>query len=308
MKTKFLTLFLFIFLFVACNPKSTIVNPTIVPTVLTDPLPTAQNVRLTEQASIELCQSVGYQGLTNFYPNVHYSPSKEWLFTSCEYFSNDETTYPFVISRTPKTPTQTLASKIIVPDWIAKFPSTSFKPIYWNNDESLLLVSAFLLPCPDSFICLYEDGEALYEINLESGKFSTILPPQTTSSYAFSVSPDGKYLGYIDQSAPETVHIRDLASGDEKTNVLQGKYLRVGAFVWTLDSEGLLCFGISYADDMFYSSLFLFNRIDLSLSILLDHHSGTYFPGDISSDKTDYWYQPNVLYLVHLGINKSLVV
>ena len=308
MKTRFPTLFLFIFLFVACNLRPTTVNPTIVPTVLTNSLPTVENIKLTEQALVELCQSVGHQGLANFYPNVHYSPSREWSFISCENFSNDETTYPFVISRVPKKSTQILVPKVVAPDWIANFPSTNFTPKYWSNDEIILIINAFLFPCPDSFLCLYEDGEALYEINLESGEFSTLLPLDATSSYAFSVSPDGKYLGYVNQATPETVHIRDLTSGNEKTNVLQGKYLRVGAFVWTPDSKELLFFGISYIDDVFHSSLFLYDSINSSLSMLLDRHSGTYFPGDLTFNKSDYWYQQDVLYLgstdsPHLYIN-----
>ena len=93
------------------------------------------------------------------------------------------------------------------------------------------------------------------------------------------------------------VYIQDLASGNENKVTLQGESAKVGAFVWTPDSKELLFFGISYVDDLFYSSLFLFNRINSSLLILLDHHLGTYFPGDLSSNKSDYWYQQDILYL-----------
>lgn len=311
MSTKFLSSFILILLLGACAPRATNTYdaPTAITTLLDKPKPTKEeNVEPSEQDFRELCQSAGHQGLANFYPNVDYSPKREWAFISCENFSANNSTYPFIISRISNEQTQILSPKFISPDWIAKDQPTSFKPEYWNNDESVLIIRSFILPCPENFLCLYSDGEALYDVNLESGEFSTLLDPQATSSYAFSVSPDGKYLGYVNQATPEEVYIRDLSSGKENKILLQGKFLKVGAFVWTPDSKEILFFGISYTNELFYSSLFLFDRINSSLSILLDNHPGTYFPGDWSSNTSDYWYQPDVLSLgsvdsPHLYIN-----
>ncbi len=107
----------------------------------------------------------------------------------------------------------------------------------------------------------------------------------------------GKYLAYIYHGKPEAVYIRELDSGEENRIALPEIYERVGSFVWTPDSKETLFLGISYVNELFYSSLFLFDRVDSSLSILLDHHSGTYFSGDVSSNTSVYWHQPDVLYL-----------
>lgn len=287
MKTKVLQALLLMFLIVACAPKAIITAST-----------TDGNVEATKQASNELCQSMGYEKLAGFYPNVYYSPNKELSFTLCENYSNGKTFYPFIISHISNGPAEGVKPVIIAPDWITNFPSISFKPDFWN--ENTLIFRAFVLPCPESFMCLYKDGEALYAVNLESGEFSTLLSPQTTSpsfSYAFSISPDGRYLGYIDHGKPEAVYIRDLASGKENQIALKEKYLRVGAFVWTPDSNKLLFFGISYTDNLFYTSLLSFDRNNSSLSVLLDHRSGTYFPGKLTSNEAEYWYEQDVLYL-----------
>ena len=287
MKTKVLQSLLFLFLIIACTPELTVTAPVI-----------STNTPSSQLVSNELCQSMGYGRLAGFYPNVYYSPDRELVFTLCENNSDGKIFYPFIISRVPDGQPRDAKPIITAPDWIAKFPSTTFKPDLWN--ENTLIFRAFILPCPESFMCLYKDGEALYEVNLESGEFSTLLPLQTTSpgfSYGFSISPDGKYLGYVDHGRPEVVYIRELISGKENKIALSEKYLKVGAFVWTPDSNELLFFGISYIDNLFFSSLFLFNRINSSLSVLLDHRPGTYFPGKLTANEPEYWYQQDVLYL-----------
>lgn len=299
MKIKFLIMSLLLFLSacatntiiaVPTNTEKVIDTPTAI--LIDEPIPTSEQEKSEEQVFGELCQSAGYQGLANFYPNINYSPTREWAFASCENTQGNNTSYPFVISHVLGG--QTIKPITLPLDWIEE--STIYKPKHWNDDESALIVSAFDIPCPDSILCLYEDGDALFEIDLESREVSALLSPQK-SSYAFSISPDGKYLGYIDQSVPGILHVQDLISGEDKSVNLEGDFIRVGAFAWTPDNKELLLIGLSYVDDVLASSLFLFDIANSSLIVLLNQQSGIYFPGDLASNGSDYWYQQDILYL-----------
>lgn len=303
MKTRLLPFFLLAFLLVACGSKSVISTPTNASQIVVEPA--GEDSAPIRQFYDEQCRVAGYESLAGFYPNIYYSPSEELSFALCEDYSEGKSYYPFMISRVSGEQPEDIHPIIFAPDWIKNFPSTTFKPDYWDHDT--LIFRAYILPCPDYFFCVYQDGDALYKVDLESGKFSILLSPQSTS-YAFSISPDGKHLGYIYHGKPETVYIQDLASREENQIVLPEIYQRVGSFVWTPDSKEILFFGISYVNELFYSSLFLFDRGNSSLSVLLDHHSGTYFSGDLSSNTSVYWYQPDVLYLgsvdsPHLYVN-----
>ena len=299
MKIKFIIMSFFLFLS-ACAPNTNIAVPTNTekvidaPTaILTDePIPISEQERSEEQVFGELCQSAGYQGLANFYPNINYSPTREWAFVSCENTQGNNSSYPFVISRVSEG--QTIKPITFSLDWVEE--STVYKPKFWNDNESALIVSAFDIPCPDSILCIYEDGDALFKVDLESREVSVLLSPQV-SSYAFSISPDGNYLGYIDQSAPGILHVQDLVSGEDKSFNLEDDFTRVGAFAWTPDSKELLLVGLSFVDDLPVSSLILFEVANSSLTVILNHQSGVYFPGDLTSNESDYWYQQDILYL-----------
>lgn len=303
MKAKIRLLFLFVFLFVACGPKSNMATPASTSNFAVEPA--GEESALTRQSYDHQCKLTGYESLADFYPNIYYSPNMQLSFALCEDYSESKTYYPFMISRVSGEQPEDIHPILFAPDWISKFPSTTFKPDLWH--ENILIFRAYILPCPDYFFCVYQDGDALYKVDLENGEFSILLPPQSTS-YAFSISPDGKYLGYVYHGKPEAIYIRDLASGEENQIVLTEIYERVGSFVWTPDSKEILFFGISYTNGLFYSSLFLYDTVNSSLSLLLDHHSGTYFSGDLSSNSPEYWHQPDVLYLgavdsPHLYIN-----
>lgn len=303
MKTKLLPPLLFAFLLVACGSKSVISTPTNASKIVIEPAgEDSAPIRLFYEHQ---CRAAGYESLAGFYPDIYYSSNKDLSFVLCEDYSEGDTYYPFIISKISGEQLEDIHPMIFAPDWITNFPSTTFKPDHWNHDT--LIFRAYTLPCPDYFLCVYRDGDALYKVDLESGEFSILLSPQSTS-YAFSISPDGKYLGYVYHGKPEAVYIRDLASGEENQIVLTEIYERVGSFVWTPDSKEILFLGISYTNELFYSSLFLYDTVNSSLALLLDHHSGTYFSGDLSSNSSEYWYQPDVLYLgsvdsPHLYIN-----
>lgn len=310
MKIKIQSMFLFMFIFSACGSNVSSTMPTIVtstsvlPTVRTSltstATPESEEIQgFSEEFFSKECQKAGYASLANFYPNVYFSPDEEWSFTSCFNFSEDTITYPFIVSNITQENLLVFSPEDIMPDFIEKYPSVWFTPIYWGKTEKNLIIRASL-SCPDSFECIYEDGEALYMMDLGSGDFSVLLPPQVTSPrfrYAFSVSPDGKYLAYVNQSMPEVLHIQDLVSGNDQTVDLKGKYSKVGIFAWTPDSKDVAFVGLGSNIDIPTSSLFLLNTTNFSLSVLFNNRAGVYFPGSLTSDKIDYWYQQDILYL-----------
>ena len=185
MKNNFLTLFALMFLFFACTPNTIVAvptdiikvtdNPTVTAIVIRESVPTSELEISEEQVLGELCQSAGYQGLVNFYPNVYYSPTRKWVFTSCENVSDGTRSYPFIISHVLE---NQIFKPITLPsDSVSKSSSSVYKPIYWNDGESVLIVSALDIPCPDSILCLYEDGKALSVIDLDRHDVSNIVAP-----------------------------------------------------------------------------------------------------------------------------------
>ncbi len=342
MKLKILLIFLFAFIFSSCRSNSIPTTPTIVastselptvpaisistitseteeveelplanisdtPTAVAIPTSTAiagseESLELSEDFFSKQCRAAGHKSLADFYPNTYFSPNGEWFFISCLNFSDDRTTYPFIVSKTDQGKPLVFSPEILAPDFFEKYSSIWFTPDYWSKDEKNLIVRASL-SCPDSFECLYKDGEALYMISLESGDFSILLHPQITVprfSYAFSISPDGQHLAYVDQSTPEAVYIRDLISNNDKMVNLKGKYLKVGIFAWTSDSKDVAFVGLGSNIDFPTSSLFLLNTTDFSLSILFNDRPGVYFPRSLTSNIVDYWYRQDILYLSSL--------
>ena len=96
---------------------------------------------------------------------------------------------------------------------------------------------------------------------------------------------------------PEIFHIQDIITGEDKSIKLDDNFTRAGAFAWTPDSKELLLIGLSFVDDLPVSSLFLFEVANSSLTVILNHQSGVYFPGDLTSNESDYWYQQDILHL-----------
>ncbi len=186
-KIKLLPFFLFAFLLAACGSKSGMSTPTNASKITIEPV--GEDSTLTRQFYDHQCRLVGYENLAGFYPDIYYSPNRDLSFVLCEDYSDGKTYYPFIIARILGEQPGDINPIILPPDWITNFPSTTFKPDLWNHDA--LIFRAYTLPCPDQIFCFYQDGDALYNVNMESGEFSTLLSPQSLS-YAFSISPDGK--------------------------------------------------------------------------------------------------------------------
>ena len=289
MKTKFLISF-FLFLS-ACTPNTSIAVPTNTEkvidtpaTTLTDePIPPSEQKGSEEQYLDELCKSAGYQGLANFYTNIDDSPTLEWTFASCEDTLENNISYPFIIAHVWGG--QTVEPITFPLDQIEVSSPTLYLPEYWNVSENTLIVSGFEVPCQDDILCIYEDGQVLFKIDLENRDVSILLPPKK-SAYAFSISLDGKYLVYIDQTTPEILHIQNLVSGEDKSIELKGNFTKSGGFTWVPDSNNeLLFFGLSYVDNLPISSLFFVDIANPSVKVLLTHQSGVYFPRPLNMER-----------------------
>lgn len=84
------------------------------------------------------------------------------------------------------------------------------------------------------------DGQVLYRLNLVAGDLETLLPFSPNRWYSYALSPDDRYLAYVDLSDPDTVHIRNLVDGTEQLAPLAGNYVTTGAFAWKPDTGSLL--------------------------------------------------------------------
>lgn len=313
MKKLFTCIFLFL---TACRGQTQIVSPTVAvvstvstqsPTVTSIPVPIAtleNGMQTTAQVEDELCKEAGYLGLSiDIFPNIHHSSSGKWLFAVCEQILDDEITYPFIIFQTNKKVVWAIDARDIASELVDKYSDTMFLPYYWARDEKVLYVNASL-PCPDSFECwIYKDGEALYKLDLDEKEISVVLSPYTSSprfSYAFSISPDEKYIAFVDQSNSSLVHIQDLVSETDWAIELEGDILRAGAIVWSLNSQEIVFSSLFFLDNNFSSSIYLYSISDKSMKPLVSDYSGVLFPNDTKLDENNiavHWYDQDVLYI-----------
>ena len=135
---------------------------------------------------------------------------------------------------------------------------------HWSKDGNF----AYLIP---SFCCVdvpqniffngFRTGVGLYRLDLQTGKLAVVLPPSPTSvvtGYAFSFSPNDKYLAYLGPNNLNEINVYTLKSGSvEKIGL--NRYDFCGGFEWSADSKKLafVCVLYESEDKQIYAYLWL---------------------------------------------------
>ena len=114
------------------------------------------------------------------------------------------------------------------------------KPKYWSNDGKYLYFFPFF--GGDGGCVFYAEGQALFRLDLESGKYSEVLlPTENSSYYNFSFSNDEKYLGYFEvwQKYP-ILNLLNLTTNKHQEIPLGEKYSGAGYLIWSQDDNQVL--------------------------------------------------------------------
>lgn len=115
----------------------------------------------------------------------------------------------------------------------------------WSYDERFVYLKPYFC-CTDSpqdyFFNYFQNGRALYRLDLKSGEHEITLQPNPDNlfaGYAYKFSPNNKILASINSEKLNEINILDLDTG--KTSIIQiNKPLIGGALSWSPDSENIL--------------------------------------------------------------------
>ncbi len=205
-------------------------------------------------ASLEACDGI-YRNNSSL--NRILSPNGQWTAVVCR----DDGIYT-KISRIDNNVVWKLpVTNIDSMDWY-------LYPYHWSNDEKFLYLSSNVnasMDCPE---CFYIEGFDLYRLNLLTGNLEALI-----SGNNFSISPDEKYLAFVDSDNSQIVSIRDLLSGQEIKLNFKEKYTDLGRFVWTKDSSELLILAgvVGWRENTAGYSLLLYNLRSNSVITLIDN-------------------------------------
>jgi hypothetical protein len=160
---------------------------------------------------------------------------------------------------------------------------------HWSKDGRFL----YVFPRQDGADGGYEwfwgwIGTRLVRLDLETGTWI-----DTGMGYAFSFSPDDRYLAY---RAEQGIHIHDLITGQEE--VVKVNYAEYGRFTWSPDSQQIVFVTILNEND-------LENRENGFTALLLDVDELT--TQTIFENNTEFLYPVEWIDLNHVVFEKILV-
>ncbi len=175
---------------------------------------------------------------------------------------------------------------------------------WWTQDGNFV----YLVPVISQSGCGYSpqayflDGETLYRLNLNSGEFEVVLP-SLTGSYAYSLSPNGKYLAYSMTDEPRLIHIRNFANNSEQQITLDGDYVLSGAFVWEVNSQELIFAAARNGWDIGEAgtSIFRLNVPNMELHTLVFNDPRLLVPSPHWDGEKYVWINENIIYLTSLN-------
>lgn len=250
----------------------------------------------------------GFQLLGGLDGVVETSSNEEWILVNCESISGES---KYV--------------RIFRVDGSASW-NISLDGFPWNSDENDPLArlisyhwmedgkSVYLRP-----VCCYDPGDhgiisdayGLYLLNLQTGELSIILSGENNdaSPFSLSISPDGKYLAYVNlANTANILNISNLLTREERIIKLDEHYEDTGSFVWTPDNSSLIF--TSVGDGWESSSLYILEMDNLTLRSIIENDDRLLFP----TSKWDYqgkwgpWKDENTLYLVEKGNGKDWAI
>jgi len=111
---------------------------------------------------------------------------------------------------------------------------------HWSSDGKYLYFAPYM--GGDGGCVIYNEGQALFRLDLMSGKYSEILsPPKDLAVYNFSFSNDDTYLGFIEtRSEHPTLKLHDLTSGAQQEILLGEQYSGAGYVIWSPDNASII--------------------------------------------------------------------
>lgn len=110
-------------------------------------------------------------------------------------------------------------------------------PKHWSIDGKYLYFTPF--EGGDGGCVIYNEGKALFRINLLSGEFFEIIAPsQDFSNYNFSFSTDDIYLGLIETWREHPIlKLHNLISDTQQEILLGEQYSGAGYVIWSPDNS-----------------------------------------------------------------------
>lgn len=119
-------------------------------------------------------------------------------------------------------------------------------PFYWSKDGQYLYLTCYHGPDDSSikyFGNHFKDGDCLFRFDINTGETKEIIPDQHPGYYAFSISPNEKYIVYANQNDPIVkIKLLDLNTNEEKTLFTSEdeSIFEIGSFGWSPDMSKLL--------------------------------------------------------------------
>lgn len=177
-------------------------------------------------------------------PAVTYSPKKKWVFVTCMNENQDGLSTKFARTDGSKQLSVSFVDAYIIP-YKADDANMStllqefFTPVRWtmNEDFVYLAVPSVSENAP------FKGYDGLLRLDLSTGKTTAVLKPATAPlsvSYAFSFSPGGNKLAYINESVQSvTVVIDDTSTGEQQTIKLDARFDKGGSLSWSPDEKKL---------------------------------------------------------------------
>ncbi len=114
-------------------------------------------------------------------------------------------------------------------------------PVHWSDDGKYLYFVAVW--SGDGGCVMYDDGSALFKLDLSTGKYIMLIAPTSDFSFgSFSFSNGDAYVAYIGMNAERhaVLTLLDLHS-DARTDISLGnRYLEAGNVIWSPDNRRIL--------------------------------------------------------------------
>jgi len=226
----------------AAQPTAT--EPTPLPTATAAPtaIPATSTPSASQQEQEKLAALVAPCKSANL--AVTYSPKKDWVFATCMSENQDGLSTKFARTDGSKQVNVSFVDAYISP-YKADDANMStllqqfFTPVRWtmNEDFVYLAVPSVIEHAP------FKGYDGLLRLDLSTGKTTPVLRPATAPlsvSYAFSFSPGGNKLAYINESVKSvTVVIDDTATGEQQTIKLDARFDQGGSLSWSPDDKKL---------------------------------------------------------------------
>lgn len=159
-------------------------------------------------------------------------------------------------------------------------PEPWYKPFQWSKDGKFLYYTCFHGQESDGSAKFYGnefiDGCGVFRLNVRTGETIDILPEIAPMHgyYAFSLSPDEKYLVYTYQAAmPVQIILLDMSTGDEQILLTADEaILETGRFGWSPRGDELVFMALKIAEgETRLYSIYTLDLNSLETELIIDN-------------------------------------